>query len=902
MSNEIKSPRWSRRLLRRYANQASLEEVEGDLEEFFKIWVNESGMRKAKWKYILTVITLLRPFSKRRQSHHPISNSNSLNLFPMLKNFCTVAWRNLVRNKSIAAINVAGLAIGFTICGLIYQYIQFENSYDKFNVKADRLYRVTLANTDADASKHASATNHPAVAPALKNDFPEVETFSRLARTNFFVNSVTLSLTDKKGNVISFNEEQMFLADAPFLTMFSYPLLEGDPITALEKPNSIVLSQQTSKKLFGNETALGKTLNINRQLNLTVTGVMKDVPENSHLAFNVLVSFSSVGEKWGYDQWRWPEFYNYILLKPGANAAVLENKLPPFVDKYLGDVKRDYKWDIRMKLQPITAIHLKSDLALEQSVNGSERVVYLLGLLGAFILAVAWINYVNLSTAKSLERSKEVGVRKVIGASKGQLVVQFFFDALLINALSLIVAIGVLFLTMPSFEALVQKNITNTLYEHGWIADPKLWMIVLLVLLSGTLLVGAYPALLLSSFNPAQVLKGKFSKSTTGEFLRKGLVSFQYAMSIFLIAGTITMYRQLAFMQNQDLGYNKDQILVLKTPAVFDSTILTHISWFKNSVKQLPQVNNMSASNGVPGRVLLWRNGVRKISHHKDANFNCYQQAVDEDFLATFGIKLVAGRKLNVGDQFVYDKETKIMINETASRKLGYAKPQDAIHEKVFFGMGPNDQSAEIVGVITDYHQVSLREAYEPMMFVSPSFFSWNYIAVSLQGKNASSTVDAVKGIYDQAFPNNAFEYFFLDEYFNRQYENDIRIGQIFGIFTGLAIVIACLGLLGLSIFAVTHRTKEVGVRKVLGASVVTILSLFTRDFIKLLFIAYFIAIPVVYYAINQWLSAFAFHISLGWETLAIPLVILWLISLSTVAIICSRVAMANPTVSLRQE
>jgi putative ABC transport system permease protein len=820
----------------------------------------------------------------------------------MIKNYIVVAWRNLLRNRLFSMINIVGLAIGLAICALIYQYIQFELSYDKFNPKAERLFRVILANTDADASKHASATNHPAVAPAMKNDFPEVETFSRLARTNFFINSVTLSTQDIKGTVLSFNEEKMFLADGPFLTMFSYPMAEGDAATALTMPNSIVISESNRRKFFGNEPALGKQLSLNRQLNLTVTGVMKDIPQNSHLSFNVLVSFSSVGNKWGYDQWRWPEFYNYVLLKPGTRAADLQDKLPAFVDKYLGDVKREYKWNIQMTLQPVTAIHLTSNLALEQDTNGSQSAVYFLGLLGIFILVVAWINYINLSTARSLERSKEVGLRKVVGASRTQLVVQFFFDALLVNLLAMVLAIGILGATMPLFEHLVEKNIGAVLYQNGLLGSVDLWLFVTLILFGGTVFVGAYPALLLSSFNPAQVLKGKFSKSSSGDVLRKGLVSFQYAMSIFLIAGTITMYRQLSFMQEQDLGYSKDQILVLKTPAVFDSTILDHVAWFKNGLGQLAAVKNSSASDGIPGRVLLARNGARKISEKSEANFNCYQQSVDEDFLPTFGIKLAAGRALNNKDRFIYDQETPIMINEAMSRRLGFAKPDDALHEKITFGMGPREQHGEIVGVIKNYHQVSLRENFEPMMFIDPSFFFWNYISINLSGRDITPSIKAIKNLYDQAFPNNAFEYFFLDDYFNRQYNSDIRLGTIFGIFTGLAIVIACLGLLGLSIFAVVHRTKEVGIRKVLGASVATILALFSRDFIKLLLVAYCIAMPLVYFAVNRWLSTFAFHISPGWEVFLAPLILLMLISMTTVSFICLKAATANPTASLRQE
>ncbi len=820
----------------------------------------------------------------------------------MIKNYLIVAWRNLVRNRVFSIINIVGLAIGLSICTLIYQYIQFELSYDRFNSIADRLYRVTLANTDADASRHASATNHPAVAPAMKNDFPEVETFSRLARTNFFINSVTLSTQDKKGAVLSFNEEKMFLADGPFLTMFSYPMVEGDAATALTLPNSIVISESTGRKFFGDEPALGKQLSLNRQINLTVTGVMKDVPQNSHLSFNVLVSFSSVGDKWGYDQWRWPEFYNYILLKPGSQAAALQEKLPAFVDKYLGDVKREYKWNIQMTLQPVTSIHLTSNLALEQDTNGSQSAVYFLGLLGIFILVVAWINYINLSTAKSLERSKEVGLRKVVGASKTQLVVQFFFDAFLVNVLAMALAICILGSTMPLFEQLFEKNISTALYQNSLPGSMGLWLFGALVLFGGTFFVGAYPALLLSSFNPAQVLKGKFSKSSSGASLRKSLVSFQYAMSIFLIAGTITMYRQLSFMQKQDLGYTKDQVLVLKTPAVFDSTVLDHIAWFKNGLGQLAAVKNSSASDGIPGRVLLSRGGSRKISERLEANFNCYRQAVDEDFLSTFGIKLAAGRALTVNDKFIYDQEAMIMINEAMSQRLGFAKPEDALHEKIAFGMGRHEQHGEIVGVIKNYHQVSLRENFDPMMFIEPSFFSWNYISINLSSHEITPSVKAIKDLYDQAFPNNAFEYFFLDDYFNRQYNSDIRLGTIFGIFTGLAIVIACLGLLGLSIFAVIHRTKEVGIRKVLGASVTTILALFSRDFMKLLLTAYFIATPLVYFAVNHWLSTFAFHISPGWEVFVAPLILLLFLSMTTVSLICLKAATGNPATSLRQE
>jgi putative ABC transport system permease protein len=820
----------------------------------------------------------------------------------MIRNYLLVSWRNLVRNRVFSTINVAGLAIGLTVCALIYQYVQFEQSYDQFNAHADRLYRVTLTNHDADNVTYAVATNHPATAPAMKADFPEVETFSRLARTDFFINSVTLSAQDKKGNPVTFNEEKMFLADSSFLAMFSYPMIEGDPKTALALPNSIVISESVSRKFFGKETAMGKQLSINRRITLTVTGVMKDVPQNSHLSFNVLVSFSSLSQKWGYDIWRWPEFYNYVLLKPGTDAVALQSKLPAFVNKYLGDVKREYKWDIHMYLQPVPAIHLTSHLGQEQDTNGNERVVYFLGLLGIFILVVAWINYINLATAKSLERSKEVGLRKVVGASKAQLVIQFFFDAFLVNILAMLLAVCLLGVVTPLFEQFIGKDISAVLYRNGLFSRPDSWLLAILILLTGTIFVGAYPALLLSSFNPAQVLKGKFYKSASGQWLRKGLVSFQYILSIFLIAGTITMYRQLSFMQKQDLGYSNDQLLVLKTPAVFDSTILNHVRGFKNGLSRLASAKKASISSGVPGKALLAHNGIRRVSQDQDANFNCYQQSIDEDFVATFGITLLAGRDFTDKDEFIYNQETSILINETASKRLGFSTPEEALHAKVTFGMGERDQYAEVIGVIKDYHQVSLREKVAPMMFIHPSFYAYNFISVQLAGNDVTSSIEAIKKLYGEAFPNNAFDYFFLDEYFNRQYHADVLLGSLFGIFTGLAIVIACLGLLGLSIFAVVHRTKEVGIRKVLGASVAALLALFSKDFVRLLAVAYVIAVPFVYVAANRWLDGFAFHISPGWEVFLAPFIILLIISISTIAFICLKAATANPTAALRQE
>ena len=478
----------------------------------------------------------------------------------MFKNYIITSWRNLLRNKVFSFINILGLAVGLAVGFLIYQYVQVERSYDKFHANADRIYRVPIAYSGSFSSIRPSATNHPAIGPAMKADFPEVEDYTRLVRAALFLPAATVTYNQESREPLIFNEEKIYLADASFLKIFSYPMAEG-VTSALEEPSSVVLTKRIAQKYFGDEPAVGKFLTINRH-DFKITGVLEDLPENSHLKFDFLVSFTILGDKFGYDVWTWPEFYNYVLLAPGTNTAALESKFPKFMEKYLAKVWEEYKFKSSISLQPITDIHLKSDLGLEQSVNSDERSVYFMSLLAIFVLVIAWINYVNLSTAKSLERSKEVGLRKVAGATKKQLITQFFFDALLVNIIAVFVAAILLMVAMPYFETIAGKNISGVLSFIGAWYSLSFWGLVLGGLLLGVLVVGLYPALLISSFNPALVLKGKFSKSRSGTILRKTLVSFQYVLSIFLIAGAITIYQQMKFMQETDLGYNKEQMLM----------------------------------------------------------------------------------------------------------------------------------------------------------------------------------------------------------------------------------------------------------------------------------------------------------------------------------------------------
>lgn len=838
----------------------------------------------------------------------------------MIKSYFVVAWRNLLRNKVFSFINIIGLAVGMSVVFMIYQYIQAERSYDLFNKNASRLYRVPIQYEGALAAG-PSATNHPSIGPAMKAEFPEVQDFARMMRASMFFPANTFTYEGDPNGPITFNEEAVFIADKSILSMFSFPFVEGDT-SALREPLSLVLTRQVARKYFGDKQAVGNTLLLNR-MPCKVTAVI-DVPENSHLQFNVLVSYSSLGPDWGYTEWAWPEFYNYVLLAPGASAANLEAKLPAFMEKHSAKIWEQYKFKSHIWLQPITDIHLKSDFTLEQSANGSERTVYFLSLLGIFILVIAWINYINLSTAKALERSKEVGLRKVSGASRFQLMTQFFFDAFLVNVLSIVVAIGIAIVATPFMEALTGKHFSQILISSGAFQSLYFWASVVLTLLIGILIVGLYPALVLSSFNPATVLKGKFIKSGRGVLLRKGMVVFQYVLSILLVAGTVTMTTQMRFMQTRDLGYDKEQMLVVRASAIGDSTYSTHVNQFVNTVKQLPQVKRIARSSEVPGHVIAERNNVRRVTQDESGNVGTFFIMTDENFFSTFGMQIVAGRNLTDQDKFIYvprdmdqSKEriitddgylvsgapNRIMINEALAESLGFNKPEDAINEKVTF-----EQGRKFVGVITavikNYNQLSLREKYQPIIYYYPSYDSWSYFSIKteVQPGNVSETIDQIGKLYYDAFPTSAYEYFFLDDHFNTQYRNDVQFAKIFGVFTILAIIISSLGLLGLGIFSVTQRVKEIGIRRVLGSSVFGILLLFSKESFWLLIIAYALALPVIILGVGNWLDNFAFHIGYEWQMFILPPMLLLLISLVTIVFVTLKSAATSPAVSLKSE
>lgn len=823
----------------------------------------------------------------------------------MFRNYFKIAWRNLIKNKIYSLVNIFGLALGMAACFFVFQYVHFESGYDRFNTQAPNIYRVPISYSGSLANVPTTATNHPALGPAMKKDFPEVLDYTRLVNTSLFMNGSAMSYQRTAGaESKTFNEPNIFLADSSFFKIFSYPLLEGNRESCLNQPKAVAISATTAKKYFGTQNPINQTLTLNGDMPLKVTAVFADVPENSHIKFDMLISFVTAGSEWLSGNWRWPEFYNYVLLAPGTDAKKLEAKFPAFIDKHLGAVMKELNFRSYFHLQPITDIHLKSNYLKEAEVNGSEKEVGFLSIIGVFILLIAWINYINLSTAKSMERAKEVGIRKVSGAFKKQLILQFLLESCIINLLALMVAVLIILGSIPLFNQFIGKNISTGFFVHGLGSEPLFWLLAFAIFITGAILVGAYPAFVLSSFKPVKVLKGLIIKSNTGMSLRRVLVSFQFVLSIMLIAATLIVFKQLSFMRTANLGYKKDQVLVIKAPAILDSTYVNRYYQLQSEIAKMPFVINTTATSDIPGDMIRYRNTVRRSDQDQQNNFTTYLIETDHNFFNTYNIEVIAGKKFlpNDSSRIEPNGNTKVLINEEVVKALGYKSPEEAINKEIIFRLGPNDTRSRVIGVVKNYHQRSFKEKYDPILYYYPSWAGWKYISINIQTANLTDNLAAIETSYKKTFPGNPFEYFFQDDFFNRQYQTDQRLGNVFGLFAVLAIVVACLGLLGLSSFVIKVRTKEIGIRKVLGASVSGILVLISKDFVKLVCLSAVVAIPLVYWAATEWLNNYAFHISLTWFLFVIPPMVLLLIALLTICLQSLKTALNNPVKSLRSE
>jgi putative ABC transport system permease protein len=806
----------------------------------------------------------------------------------MFRNYLKIALRTIWKNKGYSAINIFGLAVGIATCLLILIFVIDELSYDRFNKKADRIYRVD-ADIRFGGNHMIMAVVSDPMGPTLKQDFPEVEQFTR------FRNYGGVLVRKGAENV---KEDNVIFADSTLFDVFDLPMI-GDPKTALAEPNSVVITEKLAKKYFNTVDAVGKMLVVNDRENYKVTGVIKAIPPQSHFHFDMFVSMSN-SEESRQNSWLSHNFTTYIVLKKGADRQRFEAQLDAFTEKYMApqaqemmnmDIeafKKSGNW-ARYNLMPLTRIHLHSDKAAELAPNGNIQYVYIFSAIAVFILLIACVNFMNLATARSANRAKEVGVRKVLGSNRQNLIMQFLSESLLIAAISLILAVALALLLLPFFNQLSGKQLSFDFVKRAWLLP----LLVLIALIVG-LLAGSYPAFYLSSFKPILVLKGKLATGFKEGWLRSGLVVFQFAISIFLIVGTVVIQGQLNYIRSKELGFNREQVLVLQNTYSLGNGAKA----FRQELLNLPGVQSASISGYLP------TGGSRSDSPlFPDASLDQKRAVsmqtwwVDEAYIPTMDMKIAQGR--NFSTQFLSDSSG-VIINEAAAKLLGFADP---LNKPLYYLEDLQTQKLRqyrILGVVKDFNFSSLRQNVSPLAFFLGE--ERGTIAVRIKTDNIKTLVAQIEEKWKALAPSQPFTYSFMDDDFNNIYAAEQRVGTISLSFSLLAILIACLGLFGLVTFAAEQRTKEIGIRKVLGASISNIVQLLSKDFLKLVLLSAVVAFPVAWWIMHSWLQDFAFRIAIGWWVFAIAGFIAAAIALATVCFQAVRAALANPVKNLRTE
>ncbi|WP_400077331.1 ABC transporter permease [Winogradskyella sp. R77965] len=792
----------------------------------------------------------------------------------MIKNYFKIALRNLYRYKGFSLLNITGLAIGMTAGFLVLLYVNFELSYDNMHDKGDSIYRV-VATIDTPSEKIEAGVTSWAVAPNIDKEFPEILKFARIVNEEF---------TFVKGED-KFIEDEIILADSSFFEIFDFELIKGDIRNSLKNPYNLVISQSIATKYFGDNDPVGQNMIVEEfDTPTTVTGVMKDIPENSHIQADIIVSMSTYTAAPSTRDEQWSNYRPsvYILTADGTNPKDLEAKFPDFLEKRTGDEMRESKMFVTLFLEPFKDVYLKSDRG--SSISGSINNVYVFSIIGIFILLIASINFINLATARSVERAKEVGIRKVIGADKNQLGFQFIGESIILCIIAFFVAVGLTTLGLPYFNELAGKTVSI-----GVFADPiNILYLFLMALLIG-IIAGIYPAIILSSFKPISVLKGSFSTGSKGILLRKSLVVVQFTISISLIIGTIVIYNQMRFMQDQDLGFNKEHTVLLPIEVGNSQEAL------RTSISKIPSVKGTALTSSVPGsgNSAAYSEIENQQGDLQIANLDLY--FVNEDYIKQLGMEIVAGRDFS--RDFASDSSQAMIINEKTVSLLGYANAQDAI--------GANYQqwgsNGEVIGVVKDFNYRSLQEEISPLtMRLDPT--QTDIITIKIEANNTAQTLASIESAWQSVMPSDPFEYYFLDELFNEQYEAEEQFEDLFLNFALLAIFISCLGLLGLAAYSTIQRKREIGIRKIVGASVSSIINLLSKEFIKLVGIAFIISAPLAWYFMHNWLEDFAYKIDIKWWMVVVAGLGSMVIALVTVSFQAIKAATANPVKSLRTE
>jgi putative ABC transport system permease protein len=805
----------------------------------------------------------------------------------MFKNYLKVSLRNLWKNKAFSAINIIGLATGLAVCLLIVLYVVDELSYDKYNVNADRIYRLDADIFFNNTSAIFAEAPDP-LAITLKRDFPEIEEAVRLNKQD--------DILVKKDNQ-NVQDHNAAFADSTFFKVFTVPMIHGNPATALKEPNSIVIDETTAKKYFNSTDVVGKTLVVDNTNYCKITGVIKDIPKQSHFHFRFIRPRGKDN-----DSWLSNNTYNYVMVRPGVTQQKLQKDVDATINKYLGkeletqlhatltDLKNKGSHFIYHAI-PLTDIHLRSNKSYEIEVNGDITYVYIFSVIAIFILLIACVNFMNLSTARSANRAKEVGIRKVAGSLRTHLITQFLTESVLLSFFSLLLAILIAALLLPLFNQLAAKDMSVSTLFSTWLFPVMIGLVFVVGCVAGS-----YPAFYLSAFQPIEVLKGKIAKGFKSSWLRSGLVVFQFTISIILIIGTIVIYNQLDYIRSRKIGYNRDQVFVLHNAWYLDKQIHT----FRDELLNIPGVTNATISGDLPTGTGFDTNGwFRDAAMDPTKAVVLNNFFVDENYIPTLGMEMKEGR--NFSKDFPTDS-VGIILNETAVKVLGFKDPlKEVLYSPNFYDGGVHGATANhIIGVVKDFNFSSMHNNVAPLIIQEGE--NWGAIAVRINSKNIPSVINSIQTKWNSMTNGQPFNYTFMDADFNKIYTAEQQTGKLFITFAVFAIFIGCLGLFGLVTYAAEQRTKEIGVRKVLGASVGGIVAMLSKDFAKLVLIAALIAFPVAWWAMHSWLQSFAYRINISWWIFIVAGAAAILIALITVSLQAIRAAIANPVKSLRTE
>lgn len=815
----------------------------------------------------------------------------------MFKNYLKVAFRNLKKRPSFTFINIVGLAIGVGCCLLIAIYVANEISYDGFHENSDRIYRVTQQTETSSKSEKGATTPFP-VAPALENNYQgQIAESVRFFDMQEEVRTITNTETDEP-----FRVDHFYVVDSTFFDVFSAELVQGNPEKALDDPMSAVITKEQARRIFGDENPIGKSLTFKGVEEFSVTGVMESLPPNSHMKIDMLVSFNSLKKMYGSDEfmnrWFWNPCWTYVLLEENTTAAELETHFPEFVEKNY--TNREEGETVSLQLQSLADIHLYSNLDQEMEHNGSIFYVYLFSAVAVLILLIACINFTNLSTARSMERAREVGMRKVLGADRRQLFMQFMGESMMMSLFSFATALGLVYIALPYFNAFLGKELSFGFLGTGTMIVALIGLFILVVLLSGM-----YPAIYLSGFNPVEIMQGTQAKKDGGQFFRKGLVVFQFTLSVLLIIGTVIVYLQLEHMQNKNLGFDEEQVVVMP---ITQTLIAWEFEEFKEKMTANANIMNVTGSSKMLGSEKQY---FAKYSPANQPGAPPTNMAlhVTHDFLDTYNIELLAGRTFSRDHST--DSDQAILINESMLNQLGIENPQEALGKTFHFTTPEDEQeSYQVIGVVKDFNYTSIKKEISPLVInliegIRPTVQRIEFASVRLAPNATEDGLNHLRDTWKEVNHIDPFTYSFHDQELQKIYASETKMSNVAGLFSILCIFVACLGLFGLASFTSSLRTKEIGIRKALGATVPGIVGLLSKDYIKLVILANLIAWPISYYLVVEWLQNFPSHIALGWNLVLVFLgvgVVSLLVCMATVSYQSVRAALVNPVESIRQE